>query len=375
MLCFADFTSFTNANSNNSYCPNGTGQQMKLSIADSPDILQFCVSDPARQRDRPTAIPTYYNPGANGYNSEAYLGNNGFYTGIAGNPALYQTPTNGAYTVVNFTNIEVTNAVGEAATGWTLVTGDAESTDQHEWINFTTNNSWSILPNTTASLYGNSCYDDLDAGDSGLFQWTGPTPPTTTTVGDPGPGPGTGPPPATYATTLATPAAPNYLTGVSSILCESDQQLNKTGTLMLASPEPTNLAPTVGDRHHEGCGLPGTVPRSAAVRRPAAVPQARRSPGGNAAALHRRETVTPRMVTPSSRSSCPSSSWASQPWHSSRVSPRRSRHPASTATSPRSTRRPGSRPIRPSPTSSRRRRTPRTIRSCVPTASPRPSPT
>jgi hypothetical protein len=29
---------------------------------------------------------------------------------------------------------------------------------------------------------------------------------------------------------------------VSSILCESNKQLNKTGTLMLASPEPANLA-------------------------------------------------------------------------------------------------------------------------------------
>ena len=48
VLCFADFTSFTNANTNNTYCPNGTGQQMKLSIADSPDLLQFCVKRPAK---------------------------------------------------------------------------------------------------------------------------------------------------------------------------------------------------------------------------------------------------------------------------------------------------------------------------------------
>ncbi len=238
VLCFADFTGFTNANTNNTYCPNGTGQQMKLSIADSPDLLQFCVKATPNNVS-PYAIPTYYNPGAHGYNSEAYLGNNGFYTGIPGNPALYQLPNNGAYTVVTFTNIEVTNAVGEAATGWTLVTGDAESTDSGEWINFTTNNTWSILPNTSASLYGNSCYDAHDSGDSGLFQWTGPLPPTAAAVGNAA----NGPPAAGNATTLATPAAPNYLTGVSSILCESDQQLNKTGTLMLASPQPPTLVP------------------------------------------------------------------------------------------------------------------------------------
>jgi hypothetical protein len=30
-----------------------------------------------------------------------------------------------------------------------------------------------------------------------------------------------------------------YATGVTSILCESNQQLNKTGTLMLQAREPT----------------------------------------------------------------------------------------------------------------------------------------
>ena len=236
VLCFADFTGFKDTNS--AACPGGIGQQMKLSIEDSPDILQFCVSASPNNVE-PYAIPTYYNPGSHGYNSEAYLGNNGFYTGIPGNPALYQLPNNGAYTVVTFTDVEVTNAVGEPATGWTLVTGDAESTDSGEWISFTSNLTWSILPNTSASLYGNSCYDAHDTGDSGLFHWTGPTPPTDTTVGNAA----NGPPAAGNATTLATPTPPNYTTGVSSILCESDQQLNKTGTLMLASPEPANLAP------------------------------------------------------------------------------------------------------------------------------------
>ena len=215
---------------------------------------------------RPTPFRRTTTRERSGYNSEAYLGNNGFYTGIPGNPALYQLPNNGAYTVVTFTNIEVTNAVGEPATGWTLVTGDAESTDSGEWINFTTNNTWSILPNTAASLYGNSCYDAHDTGNSGLFQWTGPLPPTDATVGNAA----NGPPAAGNATTLATPAPPNYLTGVSSILCESDQQLNKTGTLMLASPEPPTLAPQSVTVTMQGCGIPGPVPRSAAVRRPAA---------------------------------------------------------------------------------------------------------
>ena len=52
-----------------------------------------------------------------------------------------------------------------------------------------------------------------------------------------------------------TPVGPNYTTGVSSILCESDQQLNKTGTLMLASPEPTSLAPQSLTVTMKGAGI------------------------------------------------------------------------------------------------------------------------
>ena len=65
-----------------------------------------------------------------------------------------------------------------------------------------------------------------------------------------------GPPSAANATTLPTPSATNnYRTGVSSILCESDQQLNKTGTLMLASPEPANKAPQSVTVTMQGAGI------------------------------------------------------------------------------------------------------------------------
>ena len=83
VLCFADFSSFTDPSS-------AAGcQQMKLSIADSPDFLQFCVIATPQNTVRPQSIPTYYDP-AGADDSEAYLGNNGFYTGIAGQPALSQ---------------------------------------------------------------------------------------------------------------------------------------------------------------------------------------------------------------------------------------------------------------------------------------------
>ena len=35
-------------------------------------------------------------------------------------------------------------------------------------------------------------------------------------------------------------AAPSYATSAKGILCESDTQLNKTGALMVAAPEPSN---------------------------------------------------------------------------------------------------------------------------------------
>ena len=39
---------------------------------------------------------------------------------------------------VTVSNFKVLDAAGEPATGWTLVTGDAESTDTDEWMNFQT---------------------------------------------------------------------------------------------------------------------------------------------------------------------------------------------------------------------------------------------
>jgi prepilin-type N-terminal cleavage/methylation domain-containing protein len=242
VLCFADFSSFTDPSA-------ATGcQQMNLSIADSPDFLQFCVIATPRNTVRPQSIPTYYDPGGSD-DSEAYLGNNGFYTGIAGQPALSQrsqpnfctnnctfTGTNGANTVITFTNIEVTNAVGQPVTNWTLVTGDAESTDTNGWLEFQNSSvNWSILPNTASSLWGNSCYDGSNPNNQGVLQWTGPAP-TAASVGTPS----NGPPSAANATTLAIGAAPTYATSAKGILCESDTQLNKTGALMVAAPEPAN---------------------------------------------------------------------------------------------------------------------------------------
>ncbi len=184
-LCFVDFTGFNNtvySASNPNQCQEMSGQ-----VENSPYSISFCISvtpntySPANTsyQIEPTAwpIPTY---GVSaGFNSEAFLGNNGFYTGIPGNPALYQkvnwtntncngagTPThNGTscseqqMTVVHISNFQVFDSAGQPATGWTLVTGDAESTDTGEWMVFQNNSSinWSVLYNNGASdPFGNS---------------------------------------------------------------------------------------------------------------------------------------------------------------------------------------------------------------------------
>jgi prepilin-type N-terminal cleavage/methylation domain-containing protein len=220
-LCFADFTGFNASDLAYQY---GTGcDLMKRPIAGTPYTLQFCLAVNSSSV-APAAIPTYYNPGTN--DSEAFLGNNGFYTGIAGNPALYTT-TSGPVTAW-FTQIQVLDSAGNPATGWTLVTGDAESTDGGEWNVYTSNLDWSILPNNGPSdLWGNACYDTNDTNSyGGVMQYTG-----------------NGNAAATSAL-IAADRAPlsinstTYATGVSSIFCEASGSLNKTGTLMLQAQEP-----------------------------------------------------------------------------------------------------------------------------------------
>ena len=105
--------------------------------------MSFCIKV-SPNNVAPASIPTYYSP--QGDNSEAFLGNNGFYTGIPGDPALYQN-SNGI-TTVYLTNIQVLDAAGEPAPGWTLVTGDAESTDTNEWMVFQSNLSLIVLDNS-----------------------------------------------------------------------------------------------------------------------------------------------------------------------------------------------------------------------------------
>jgi len=154
-------------------------------------------------------LPTYTCPGNNGTGSEAFLGNNGFYTGVAGDPALY-TVDEGSTSVITITSIELLSSNGVPATNWQLVTGDAESTDQSEYITWQSNQSLSLLPNSANSPVGNAC------GSSGQY------------------------------------APPNYdnvngLVGVgtTTVECENSPSENHTGTAMLNAMTPTSLTVTL----------------------------------------------------------------------------------------------------------------------------------
>jgi hypothetical protein len=239
-LCFVDFTNYPTAKVNPTYCTTTpTAVEMSIAITGTADTLKFCLSYSGTTTIAPSAIPTYYSAGS----SEAFLGNNGFYTGVSGEPALYSA--GGGYSYMYFTNVQVFDSSNNPASGWTLVTGDAESTDPSEWMSFASNLNWSVLPNNGASdLWGNACYTSINPthNNSGAFNWTSATPPSSSNVPDPG-NPNANPPDAgslpstSNATTLNVNTSNNYSTGASTILCESNTSLNHTGTMMLQAQE------------------------------------------------------------------------------------------------------------------------------------------
>ncbi|MGP8162399.1 MAG: beta strand repeat-containing protein [Acidimicrobiales bacterium] len=219
-LCFVDFgeneegPGFQYTNTNYVMTPNPANspvtppptkscQTMTAGITNTPYVLSFCLSETSSAGAViPYPIPTYFDP----QQSEAFLGNNGFYTGIPGDPALYQN-TEGSLSYVYFTNIQLLDSNGNAATNWELVTGDAESTDTGEDLIWTSNQDLSLLPDSPTSPIGNAC-----AGSSSPAGLTG--------------------------------------VGTTTVECGASVSSDKTGTVMLEAPAPTTLTVTLN-----GAGL------------------------------------------------------------------------------------------------------------------------
>jgi prepilin-type N-terminal cleavage/methylation domain-containing protein len=149
-LCFVDLSPYSQTPV---ACPQSPSlQEISAPISNTPYTMTFCLGVSGASVS-PHAIPTYFAPPT----SEAFLGNNGFYTGIPGTPALYQTGS--GTTTVTITNIQVLDSNGNPASGWELVTGDAESTDGGESITWTSDKVLNGLPNTNSATapYGNAC--------------------------------------------------------------------------------------------------------------------------------------------------------------------------------------------------------------------------
>ncbi len=266
-LCFVDFSSLVPSEAattaSNAYdrtdCANG-GQYMTVAVDYTPFTMSFClqitsVSPTATSYSSlfgtitscataasygavcPAYLPTYYDPPT----SEAFLGNNGFYTGVPGSPALYTTQT--ASTVdLSFYNLKVEDANGNAATGWELVTGDAESTDgnsqQTEYNIYSTCSSipaasgtygfqsctgpaFKLLPNspggTQSADIGNACTYTAATVTGTLF-------------------------PGTWLTGAGTYSNGTVSNTTNTVECAGDYSSDKTGTVMLEAASPTNLS-------------------------------------------------------------------------------------------------------------------------------------
>ncbi|MFZ1062203.1 MAG: prepilin-type N-terminal cleavage/methylation domain-containing protein [Acidimicrobiales bacterium] len=260
-LCFVDFSSLTGARlaAAESYvAPSGNslgvcGIEMAAAIPGG-FTMYFCLGL-VGGTVAPYAMPTYV---------EAAMGNSvsggsqtgvPFYLGIPGEPALYQTtegqnPYNATtdagsfpgltdlatnpvdplptdYSAIYFSNIEVVNSQNAPATGWEMVSADAENTAAYEDLEWTSNVALSILPNglpwdTATDPVGNTC-GDLNSSDvlfspaysQGLFYVNSPTDTEVVCQGD-GTNPNTG---VSFHTT----------SGV------------KNGTAMVAALQPTTL--------------------------------------------------------------------------------------------------------------------------------------
>jgi hypothetical protein len=203
-LCFVDFSA---------YVPGGSSCQEMTATIESTYVLSFCLSVTGAAVQA-AAFPTY---------AQAFLGNNNFYTGVPNKPALYQTQS--GTTTVTMTGIQLTDSSGATATGWNLVTGDAETTDSSESITWLSDTAFTLIPNNQGvGPVGDAC--------------SNPTPPDG-----------------------LTPAI--ILTGGSSTLVECQSSVStaqlpapyppyRDGTVMLEAPTPTTLTDTL-----VGSGLEG----------------------------------------------------------------------------------------------------------------------
>src|SRR5665213_1031432 len=167
--------------------------------------LFFCISITEPNLSNPTtgATPTDPQPWPVPTYSGAFFGNlvsvNGqsyaFYTGIPGDPAIYERVKSNSYadlTTITFSDITVVTGSNALATNWAIVSADAESTDantttagDYEGLTWTADTPLSVVPNDIPVLdganeihpAGNACLSDQTT--SGLVGGVGTATPDT----------------------------------------------------------------------------------------------------------------------------------------------------------------------------------------------------
>jgi type II secretory pathway pseudopilin PulG len=206
-LCFVDFTPLNNP----AYMAvaETPGSCLEMSATLGPnygyDKLFFClnISEPNGSNPTTGATPTDPQPWPVPTYNGAFFGNlvsgQAFYTGIPGNPAIYERVKSGSYadlTTLTFSDITVVTGSNALATNWAIISADAESTDGNnnttpvddESLSWTTDTPLSVVPNDIAAFdggssfpypAGNACMSDQAV--SGLVGGVGTTTPDTIT--------------------------------------------------------------------------------------------------------------------------------------------------------------------------------------------------
>ncbi len=149
-LCFVDFTPLNNPALYALATTPGGCATISVEVGTN-NTLFFCINISVTGTGAylaPTSVPNY---------AQAFLGGcyptnactTPFYTGISGEPALW---LNGLHSgtstaTITLTNIQLVNSSGQDASGWQLISADAESTDSNpEYITWSTPAAYPLTP-------------------------------------------------------------------------------------------------------------------------------------------------------------------------------------------------------------------------------------
>ncbi len=141
----------------------GGGYTLTATISTSASGDNTTQTNKARALEA-TGFPTWGNQtSADG----AFLGRNGFYTGVSGKPAIYQpVDAGGGISTATLSGIKLTNAAGQEVRNYSIVVADAESTDANENLTWSTtgvgflwlpNNPNPTPPTSKTQVMGNAC--------------------------------------------------------------------------------------------------------------------------------------------------------------------------------------------------------------------------